>query len=97
MAHLYEGLYAPQEESEDEGLDDGLDACENLYSEDQHDHVNPSDFVVFLFDKGIDINYFFDLDYLNELWVDYHGGENPYERECDLYGSLCRRSDCTNF
>jgi hypothetical protein len=39
---------------------------------------------------------FTDKYYLHEMWVDYHDGENPCDRDCNLYGSLCLRSDCTN-
>ena len=81
------------------------DLDESVYSdasEDQHvfyDHPydHPEHFVVFLTNKGIDIEFFLDKDYLHKMWVEFHGGDNPCGRECDTYGSLCLRSDCTNY
>ena len=101
-------LYIPLDECEDEGSDDGfdacegsddgLDACESLYSEDQHDYdVNPSDFAIFLFDKGIDILSFTDKNYLHDMWVEFHGGDNPCDRDCCLYGSLCLQLHCDSY
>ena len=74
------------------------DASDGVYSDDEHHDydVNPSEFVLFLLNKGIDILYFTDKYYLHEMWVDYHDGENPCDRDCNLYGSLCLRSDCAN-
>jgi len=92
----YEGVYTPLE-SEDEGSDV---ACDSLYSDDQHHDydVNPSDFVIFLFDKGIDILTFTDKNYLHDMWVEFHGGDNPCGRDCCLYGSLCLQLHCdSNF
>jgi hypothetical protein len=82
--------------------DESFYSDESLYLEDKHvfyDHPydHPEHFVVFLTNKGIDIEFFLDKDYLHKMWVEFHGGDNPCGRECDTYGSLCLRSDCTNY
>ena len=66
--------------------------------EEHHDYdVNPSDFVIFLFDKGIDILTFTDKNYLHDMWVEFHGGDNPCGRDCCLYGSLCLQIHCDSY